>query len=134
MAGKVSDLYAQPRMPVPSPVRQMERGEYYDPWGFPIDVNRPVLNNADGSISTERTTTERFNTSGDRPWLNVPTIVDGQELGLDEAIRAVTEGRNAPVGQFKTLPDAERAGQDRSNYLGLLEAFGALNAGGRNGR
>lgn len=131
MAGELAKLFAP--MPPPNPVRQMERGQFYDPWGNPIDPNRPAIRNPDGSISTERTATEMFTVPDDRPWINFPTVVNGQQLSLGDALQALLAGQEQPTGRFRTLQEAESAARDRTNYLGILESFGAIGRGG-NGR
>ena len=118
-------------MPLPNPLRQAERGRFYDPYGNTIDTTRPTVNNPDGSVSTERTITEQFNTPEGLSWINYPSIVGGKQLTPEAATDALFAGQNRPVGIFADLPTAERAAQQRTQYLGILEALGLLSNGAR---
>lgn len=86
--------------------------------GTPIDKSRPKLKNADGSFSTERTITEGPFSNGS--FLNIPTIVNGQEMHPDAAIALMERGMNPHVGEFQTLQDAERAAIARSLAIGNM--------------
>jgi len=89
-----------------------------DPAGFGIDLNRPRLNNGDGSVSTERTVTVQF----DDRFYNIPTIVDGVVVQIDAAIAdakaRMAQGVELP--NFGTLAEAETAAAERSAYLGKV--------------
>jgi len=81
----------------------------------PIDRQRPILKNADGSFSTERTiTVER-----DGRWFNVPTIIDGERHDEREISQRFEDGEDLPtVGEFASLEEAEQAAQSRSQEIG----------------
>ena len=129
MADSLASLFVP--APMPNPLRQAERGRFYDPFGNTIDTTRPVIHNPDGSVSTERTITDLFSTpDGDR-WINYPSIVDGQQLSPEAATQALFAGRNAPVGVFDDLGTAEQAAGQRTQYLGILEALGLLSNRGK---
>lgn len=132
MADSLASLFVP--APMPNPLRQAERGRFYDPFGNIIDTTRPVIHNPDGSVSTERTLTEMFTTPNGEQWVNYPSIVDGQQLSPEAATEALFAGRNAPVGTFADLPTAEQAAQQRTQYLGVLEALGLLSNGAKYGR
>lgn len=134
MVDKLASLFGPVPLPMPNPVRQAERGRFYDPFGNTIDTSRPTIQNADGSVSTERTLTDLFSTPEGQRWLNYPSIVDGRQLEPAAATDALLQGRNAPVGVFESLPTAEKAAQQRTHFLGILEALGYLSNGVKNGR
>jgi hypothetical protein len=77
---------------------------------------KPILHNADGSVSTERTTTIE---AGGK-WFNIPTIVDGKPRSVEEAVALWEAGKNKAVGEFKSLEDAETAAIERSRDLGEI--------------
>jgi len=78
---------------------------------------RPVIGNADGSGSTERSITitdPRVNKG--RP-TNIPSMWDGEELDQERAIaRVLGEGRVYPA--FESIDEAETAAFARSEQLG----------------
>src|SRR3989304_5496773 len=76
----------------------------------PIDLNRPRLKNKDGSFSTEETIT----IDQDGKFYNIPTIVNGQRISEDEAVRLFQAGINKAVGEFPTLEEAKRRAAARS--------------------
>lgn len=80
---------------------------------------RPILQNEDGSFSTERTMTASFDEDGQEVFYNIPTIVSGRDVGEDEAVRLFREGKNPPVGRFSSLGEAEDAAQKRSDAIGV---------------
>ncbi|MEQ1491085.1 MAG: hypothetical protein ABL932_11100 [Terricaulis sp.] len=82
----------------------------------PIDMNRPILNNNDGSFSTERTITIE---ADGRQYL-IPTIVGGRQRTEDEAIQLWRSGQNPEVGTFNSAEEAERAAQARSARIGQV--------------
>jgi hypothetical protein len=99
----------------------------------PIDKNRPIIHNSDGSFSTERTIT----IGADGKYLNIPTIVNGQQLTPEQAIQAWKDGKNKPVGEFNSQQEAEdgararsaQIGQERGAEAGVTNgAFSALTA------
>lgn len=82
--------------------------------GAPIDMNRPIINNGDGSISTERTITVE---ADGRQYL-IPTIVGGRQRSEDEAVQLWRSGQNPEVGVYGSAGEAERAAQARSRRIG----------------
>ena len=60
----------------------------------PIDTSRPILRNADKSISTERTIT--IGVPGG--YVILPTIVGGHQVTPDQAVALWRVGRNPHVG------------------------------------
>ena len=77
---------------------------------------RPVLNNADGTVSTERTITIQ---APNGAWVNIPSIVRGRQVSDDEAAYAFSVGENNPVTGFHpTVEDAISAAQRRTMELG----------------
>ena len=79
-----------------------------------IDRSRPILENSDGSFSTEETVT--FDSGG--RFYNVPTIVNGTRRSEAEAIRLWENGQNHEVGNFGSLNAAVSAARQRSNRIG----------------
>lgn len=87
----------------------------------PIDTSRPVINNPDGSFSTERTIT----IEADGRHYVIPTIVGGKQLRDDEAVKAWRAGKNPEVGVYGSADEAENAAQARSKRIGQVRG-GAL--------
>lgn len=104
--------------PVPAPQPQS--------WDSPIDKSRPILNNKDGSFSTERTIT----IEADGRWVNIPTIIDGRQVSEREAIEAWRAGDNPAVSEASTLEEAERIARERSAQIGQLRGAEAGRATG----
>ncbi len=84
---------------------------------FKIDKSRPILENDDGSFSTERTAT-RQDEKG--KWVVFPTIVGGKELSEDEAWEALKSGKNKSVGSFDSLEESETYASSRSEEIGKV--------------
>lgn len=83
----------------------------------PIDTTRPIVWNKDGSFSTERTITAEV----DGQFYNIPTIVDGKEVGRQEAIdHAMKTG--SWVSRHPSLQEADYAAVERSKRIGNLRA------------
>jgi len=82
----------------------------------PIDSTKPVIHNEDGTFSTELT----IGIEADGKFLNIPTIVKGEELSAEEAIFAFERGQNEPVGVFNTRKERDDAAKDRSVQLGII--------------
>lgn len=82
----------------------------------PADVARgkPRINNADGSVSTERT----IGIEVDGKHYLIPTIVNGKQLSEDQAVAAWRAGKNPEVGVFNSREESDAAGQARSNSIG----------------
>jgi hypothetical protein len=85
---------------------------------------RPIISNADGSVSTERSITvtdPRLN--GGRP-TNIPSMYGGKEVSEDEAVRRIVAagGKDPETGQpvqsFNSIPEAVEAAKKRSMELG----------------
>lgn len=86
--------------------------------GAPIDRSRPILENNDGSFSTERTITVQ---GRDGQWYNLPTIINGKAYDPAQVQQAFEGGQNIPnVGVFKTLQQAEQAARARSSEIGRV--------------
>ena len=77
---------------------------------------RPVLENEDGSVSTEETVTVEI----DGKFYNIPTIVGGKRVGEEAAILLWKGGDNPEVGVFGSLGEAVKAAKERSDRLGGL--------------
>ncbi len=73
-----------------------------------------MLDNPDGSVSTERTITIE---AGGR-FYNIPTIVNGVQVTNDAAVMLWKAGDNKAVGEFDSLEKAVQAAKERSNMLG----------------
>jgi hypothetical protein len=84
--------------------------------GASIDTTRPILDNPDGSFSTERTIT----IEADGKYFNIPTIVGGRQQSQEDAIRLWRSGDNKEVGSFNTLEDAVSTAQRRSSEIGIV--------------
>lgn len=80
-------------------------------------TGKPIIKNADGSVSTERSiTVEDGRLNGGKP-TNIPTIWDGTEVSPDQAIeRAAGSGQQFP--SFNTVDEAVAAAKARSAQLG----------------
>lgn len=83
-----------------------------------IDANRvvdptkkPIIENADGTFSTERTTTW---TIGDK-YVVMPTIVDGKEYTPEQALQLYKEGKIKDAKAFDSADAAEKYAQERHN-------------------
>lgn len=85
----------------------------------PIDTSRPILNNPDGSFSTERTITVEM----DGRHYNIPTIVNGQQVTPDQAVQLFRAGKNPAVGVFGSAQEANAAAQARSQQIGQVRGL-----------
>jgi hypothetical protein len=105
---------------LPSPPMNPRR----DPFGFPIDVNRPRINNGDGTFSTEETTTFDASEVGLPPEIvTIPTIVNGQRVSEDEAKAAFAAGQNPAVQRgFRSFDEADRAAMARTDSIRAARA------------
>jgi hypothetical protein len=86
--------------------------------GTAIDTSRPIINNPDGSFSTEKTIT----IEADGKHHVIPTIVGGRERTPDEAIKLFMGGQNPAVGTFATAQEAEGYAKQRSTDIGKVRA------------
>ena len=93
----------------------MSKARPIDPAGFQIDINRPILQNPDGTHSTEKTITVGF---GDR-YYNIPTIWGGVEVPKDEAINLAREAlrRGVQFPNFRSISEAVTAAPLRSQSI-----------------
>lgn len=82
--------------------------------GTPPDASRPLLDNRDGTFSTERTIS--FEEDG-RHYL-IPTIVGGKPLEDLAAIDQWRAGKNPEVGVYRSMDEASRAAVKRSEEIG----------------
>jgi hypothetical protein len=120
--GRVSDpsFVPPPRSMVTFP---LETGESE----APIDWKRPVIQNEDGTTSTERSITVAANeilpddTSGQ--WVNIPTAVGGKIVSQEEAIAAIRDGREKPLGVYNTVERADVAAQARHEWWAAAENY-----------
>jgi hypothetical protein len=83
-----------------------------------IDTSRRILENPDGSFSTERTIT----IESDGKHLLIPTILNGAQLQPQDAIEAWRIGANPEVGAFDSAEEAERAAVARSAQIGQVRS------------
>jgi hypothetical protein len=87
--------------------------------GAPIDTSRPLLKNNDGSYSTERTITiTTADTTGRERFINIPTIVNGQQLSEEQASTLYFQGKNPAVGEFDTMDQALASAKARTQAIG----------------
>lgn len=108
---------AQPSVPVGQLPPSVDYGADNQPTGRVTREGRPILQNGDGSVSTERTITVQVDDlNGGKP-TNIPTIWNGKPVSQDEAIaNAVKSGQHFTA--FNTVDDAVSAAKTRSNALG----------------
>lgn len=81
------------------------------------DGGVPVINNPDGTISTERTAT--FEVDGRH--IVLPTIVNGQQLTSDQAFKLWQDGKHRAVGVFQSAEEADEFARQRSAAGGALQ-------------
>jgi hypothetical protein len=77
-------------------------------------TGKPLVQNEDGSFSTEETIT----IEQDGRWYNIPTIVNGERVGADKAIELFNAGSNQHVGEYQSQIEAEAYAKERSARLG----------------
>ena len=90
---------------------------------------RPAYLNADGSISTERSVTERHPLLNDGAWTNVPTIFNGREMSPSDAVGYVINNQPEP----SSLEDMGKmfdpmTGRELQGYGSIPEAIAAAQA------
>lgn len=83
------------------------------PGGVAVDMSRPIMHNSDGSFSTERSIT----IDQDGKFYVIPTIVDGKQRPMKEAVALWRAGKNPTVGVFDNNAAAEDYAVKRSKYL-----------------
>jgi hypothetical protein len=81
-----------------------------------FDMNRPKLQNKDGSFSTEETITYE----SDGKFYNIPTIVNGVRVPPEAAVLLWRGGSNPHVGEYKTMKEASDYAKQRSGLLGII--------------
>jgi uncharacterized protein (TIGR02594 family) len=82
-------------------------------------TGKPIIPNADGTISTEKTITI---TDESGKYVNIPTIVGGKQLPNKAAVKLYQAGKNPAVeGPFPTLDEAVAAAKTRSAKLAVPE-------------
>jgi hypothetical protein len=99
-----------------------------DPSGNSIDIKRPIINNKDGSFSTERSITVQSDGLNQGLPTNIPTIWEGKELTVKDAVKRAIESRQK-FPSFKTIEEAETSAIERSNEIGKLrqgEVYGPV--------
>lgn len=105
---------------VKEPEQYAEGGSYNDgsrySWKAPVDTSRPIMENRDGSFSTEETITIEQNGK----YYLLPTIVQGRRLTPDAAVEMFTKGVNRPVGIFDDPNEADEYAKLRSETIGNL--------------
>lgn len=89
-------------------------------------TGKPIVQNSDGSVSTERTITVGI----DDKFYNIPTIVNGKQVDNPTAVSMYKAGLNPAVGSFDTMGEAETAAKARSKHLG--ETLGPRSDAGSN--
>jgi|TARA_R100001163_G_C4967146_1_gene128577 hypothetical protein len=90
----------------------------------PEALERQVVQNPDGSISTERTVTIQDPRIHKGLWVNIPTMFGGKEVSQERAIDIIAEnkgvdpetGREVPF--FTSLDEAISEAKARSDSLG----------------
>ena len=95
---------------------------------------RPAYLNPDGSLSTERTRTEKHPLLNGGEWTNIPTIFDGRQMGVDEAVDYINANQpepkslmdmlsvfdpvtGLPLESYKSLDDAIAAAEMKSRAM-----------------
>lgn len=93
-----------------------------DRQGFPVDLGRPFVQLEEGGMGTEYQATEQM---PDGSWVNFPTIWDGKQLPISDAIErfmaAQQQGQQFPT--FQSKDEAIAAAQDRSARIGELRGM-----------
>lgn len=74
---------------------------------------KPVLPNADGTGSTERTITIEM----DGRHMVLPTIIGGRRYTPDQAVELLRQGKHAPIAEFNTAEEADRFARERTARL-----------------
>ena len=91
----------------------------------PKALERQVVQNPDGSISTERTVTIQDPRIHKGLWVNIPTMFGGKEVSQERAIDIIAKnkGVDPETGEegpfFTTLDEAISSAKARSDSLGV---------------
>lgn len=109
MRGNQRNLPVEETQPAKHPVEMAPKEA-----PLPTQTGKPIVQNPDGSVSTERTITVE---ADGRHYL-IPTIIDGKEVSKDEAIRQWRAGKNKAVGIYSSAQEAESAAEKRSRDIG----------------
>jgi hypothetical protein len=94
------------------PVLPKEPGDF----GKAIDTSRPILDNKNGSFSTERTITIEM----DGRVFNIPTIHQGVQRTPDEAVELFRRGEIKPTWEGTSNEDGVAAAKARSSEINRL--------------
>jgi len=79
---------------------------------------RPIIENPDGSRSTERSITGQWGPKGE--WVNIPSMYGGKQVSEKEAVNIIrSHGYKDPetgrsIKMYKSLSEAESAARSRS--------------------
>jgi hypothetical protein len=96
-----------------------------DPFGFPIDLTRPIVFDKNGEPQTEYQITEEFPLLGPGFW-NVPSIWDGIQYDPDKDYEIIQRKAKEFIDKGGKLPNftdpnkAVKAAIARSNYIGQV--------------
>lgn len=91
----------------------------------PKALERQVVQNPDGSISTERTVTIQDPRIHKGLWVNIPTMFGGKEVSQERAIDIIAKNKGVDpetgeeVPFFTTLDEAISSAKARSDSLGV---------------
>ena len=86
-----------------------------------VALNKPRIQNQDGSVSTERTITIQT----ENGYINIPTIVNGQQVSPQQAIQAARQsGIRYPT--FPTIDAAVQSARQRSDQIGANLGTGGV--------
>ena len=86
----------------------------------PIDPSRPILSNSDGTFPTEKT----FSIDFDGKYILLPQIVNGRDVGQEEAARMFFRKEISPIAVHDSLEESNSYAQQRSNEIGELRGRG----------
>lgn len=121
MGGEAPSAFSPPQQARPRTARTPAGNAPQAPptagaFSAPIDTSRPMLDNQDGSFSTERTITVEM----DGKHFLLPTIVNGKQVSEDDAVNLFKAGTNKPVGVYGSAAEADAAAKARSNKIGQV--------------
>jgi hypothetical protein len=113
----------QPQNPQVQPLNQNQPQQNQDSMGGKLTdqslaaTGKPIIQNPDGSISTERTIGVQDSRLNGGRETNIPTIWNGKELPMQDAINAAVNSGQQFNG-YDNVDSANKAAQDRSAQLG----------------